>query len=113
MTRKGFKKYGNKPVTIDGIWFQSTKEGKRWCELKLLERAGVITDLKRQVKFELTPETVRSDGKVEDKSTYTADFVYTENGKNVIEDSKGFRTPDYKLLRKMMLFIHGIEILET
>ena len=113
MTFKAKNKWGNKPVTIDGIWFQSIKEGNRWCELKLLERAKTISNLERQVRFELTPKMVRSDGKIEDKSSYIADFVYIENGKRVVEDSKGARLPDYMLKRKMMLFILGIEILET
>lgn len=109
----GYKKYRNNPTEVDGIKFQSGKEAKRWLELKLLNRVGHIYDLERQVTFELTPSRRRTDGILERKCSYIADFVYTENGKQVVEDAKGARPPDYILKRKMMLFIHNIEILET
>jgi len=80
--------------------------------LSLLERAGTIQNLKRQVKFELIPSQ-RVDGKViERPCTYIADFVYTENGKMVVEDTKGFRTTDYIIKRKLLLWVHGIRIQE-
>jgi hypothetical protein len=102
-------KYGNiKTVTSDGIKHDSIKEANRWCELKLLERAGVIQDLQRQVKFLLIP---KQDG--ERPVYYVADFVYIENGQKVVEDSKGMRTKEYKLKKKMMLYFHGIRIKET
>ena len=102
-------KYGNvKTVTSDGIKHDSIKEANRWCELKLLERAGAIQDLERQVKFFLLP---KQDG--ERPVYYIADFVYTENGKKIVEDAKGMRTKDYKLKKKMMLYFHGIKIKET
>ena len=102
-------KYGNvKTVTTDGIKHDSIKEANRWCELKLLERAGVIQDLQRQVKYELIP---KQEG--ERAVYYIADFVYTENGKKVVEDVKGMRTKEYKLKKKMMLYFHGIRIKET
>lgn len=102
-------KYGNiKTVTLDGIQHDSIKEAKRWWELKLLERAGEIQDLQRQVKYELLP---KQDG--ERPVYYIADFVYTENGKKVVEDVKGMRTKEYKLKRKMMLYFHGIKLKET
>lgn len=102
-------KYGNiKTITSDGIKHDSIKEAKRWCELKLLERAGVVTDLQRQVKFLLIP---KQEG--ERAVYYVADFVYTENGKKVVEDAKGCRTEVYKLKKKMMLYFHGITIKET
>lgn len=102
-------KYGNiKTFTTDGIKHDSIKEANRWCELNLLLRAGVIQDLQRQVKFELLP---KQEG--ERAVYYIADFVYTENGKRIVEDAKGMRTEAYKLKKKMMLYFHGIKIRET
>lgn len=104
-------KYGNiKTVTSDGIKHDSIKEANRWCELNLLQRAGVIKDLKRQVKFELLP---KQEG--ERAVCYIADFVYhnVEDSKMVVEDTKGVRTEAYKLKKKMMLYFHGIKIKET
>ena len=102
-------KYGNvKTVTTDGIKHDSIKEANRWCELNLLQRAGVIQDLKRQVKYELLPKQGN-----ERPVYYIADFVYTENGKTIVEDAKGCRTEVYKLKKKMMLYFHGIKIRET
>ena len=105
-------KYRSKKVVVDGIQFDSKKEAKRWTELRLLERAGAITELDRQVKFELIPSQ-RIDGKVVERAcSYIADFVYNENGKKVVEDTKGIRTTDYIIKRKLMLFVHGIRIRE-
>ena len=102
-------KYGNiKTFTTDGIKHDSIKEANRWCELNLLLRAGVIQDLQRQVKFELLP---KQEG--ERAVYYIADFVYTVNGKRIVEDAKGMRTEAYKLKKKMMLYFHGIKIRET
>lgn len=105
-------KYNSRKISRDGITFDSVKEYRRWCELSLLERAGTIQNLQRQVKFELIPSQ-RIDGKViERPCTYIADFVYTENGKMVVEDTKGFRTTDYIIKRKLLLWVHGIRIQE-
>ena len=103
-------KYGAKKIKdpATGYVFDSKKEFIRWCELRLLERAGRITDLKRQVKYELIP---KQDG--ERACTYVADFVYTQDGNIVVEDCKGFRTDAYKLKRKLMLWVHGIKVKET
>lgn len=104
-------KYGNiKTITSDGIKHDSQKEANRWCELKLLERAGKISGLQRQVKFELIP---KQDG--ERAIYYIADFVYhnAEDGKMVVEDVKGFRTKEYKLKKRMLLYFKGIKIKET
>ena len=124
-------KYGNKKVVIDGEVFDSKREAKRYQELKLLERCGAISDLKRQVSYELIPtqkeESTRVytkgrkkgqpiEGKVIEKAvTYIADFTYIDSatGKLVVEDSKGMRTRDYILKRKMMLYFHGIKIQEV
>ena len=106
-------KYYSRKVTKDGVTFDSVKEYRRFCELSLLERAGAIADLKRQVKFELIPSQ-RIDGKVVERPcTYVADFVYQEGGKTVVEDTKGFRTKDYIIKRKLMLHVHGIRITEV
>ena len=106
-------KYHSRKITKDGITFDSVKEYRRFCELSLLERAGAIADLKRQVKFELIPSQ-RVDGKVVERPcTYVADFVYQEGGKTVVEDTKGFKTKDYIIKRKLMLWVHGIRITEV
>ena len=107
-------KYHNKKVMIDGIKFDSKKEANRYQELKLMQRAGIISDLQRQVKYVLIPSQKGDDGRVVERPcTYIADFVYVdENGKKVVEDTKGYRTSDYKIKRKLMLYIHGVKINE-
>lgn len=107
-------KYHNKKVIIDGIKFDSKKEANRYQELKLMQRAGIISDLQRQVKYVLIPSQKGDDGRVVERHcTYIADFVYVdENGKKVVEDTKGYRTSDYKIKRKLMLYIHGVKINE-
>lgn len=101
-------KYGNRRINTEDGWFDSQRELKRWQELKLLERAGEISDLKRQVDFELIPRM----GPLR-KIVYRADFVYMQDGKKVIEDSKGYRDRVYRLKCRMMLWRHGIAILES
>lgn len=106
-------KYGNRKVVHDGIEFDSVKEAHRYCELKLMQRAGVISDLQLQVPFELIP-TQRIDGKLAEKAVnYIADFVYKQNGQTVVEDTKGYKTSEYIMKRKMMLYFHGIRIREV
>lgn len=106
-------KYKSRKVTVNGNVFDSKKEYKRWCELVLLQKAGQVTNLKRQVKYELIPSQ-RIDGKVAERAcTYVADFVYEQNGKTVVEDTKGFKTKDYIIKRKLMLWVHGIRIAEV
>ena len=110
MTMKS--KYKNRKLTIDGGVFDSLKEYRRYRELALLQKAGQISDLKRQVKYELIP-TQRIGGRVIERAcAYIADFVYTENGETVVEDTKGFRTKEYIVKRKLMLYVHGIRIRE-
>ena len=108
-------KYGARKVTApDGQVFDSQKEYNRWCNLRLLERAGKITDLKRQVKYELIPWQYKNGKVVERGCYYIADFVYCDsNGELVVEDCKGFRTEGYKIKRKLLLLVHGIRIKET
>lgn len=116
-------KYHSKKIVVDGIKFDSRKEAKRYCELALLEKAGKITDLQRQVKFVLIPaqrepDTIGKRGGIikgkllEREVAYYADFVYWQNGVKIVEDTKGMRTTDYILKRKMMLYFHGIQIKE-
>ena len=106
-------KYHSKKITRDGITFDSVKEYKRFQELALLERVGQVSDLQRQVKFELIPSQ-RINGKVVERAcTYIADFVYYQDGQKVVEDTKGFRTTDYIIKRKLMLHVHGIRIVEV
>lgn len=103
-------KYNNIRVEIDGIKFDSKKEAKRYGELKLLERAGQISDLQLQVAFELVPPQ-KGGMRKELPVKYIADFVYTENGHQVIEDTKGVKTKDYIIKRKLMKLM-GREIRE-
>ena len=107
-------KYRNKKIIIDGHKFDSNREGDRYLELKLLLRAGAIQDLQTQVRFELIPSQKDESGNVIERPVhYIADFVYTENGKMVVEDAKGFKTKDYIIKRKLMLYLHGIRVMEV
>ena len=121
------RKYGNRKTTVDGITFDSRREANRYRELKLLERAGVIQRLELQKKFVLIPAQYENfvrygkkgqrlkDGRrcIEKECAYIADFVYTQNGEMVVEDTKGMRTKEYIIKRKMMLFMRGIKIKEV
>lgn len=105
-------KYKAQPVMLDGIRFDSKREARRWSALLLLQRGGVITDLRRQVKFALHGRDgpiLTPTGK---QAHYVADFVYTENGREVVEDAKGHKTADY-LLKKAILAAQGIIIREV
>ena len=120
-------KYQAIKTTVDGIEFDSRKEARRYQELLLLQRAGVIQNLRLQEKFVLIPsqyevyERYGAKGQelkpgqrlVERECIYIADFVYEENGKTVVEDTKGFKTKDYIIKRKLMLYTHGIRIKEV
>ena len=122
-------KYRNKKVIVNGKIFDSEKEYRRYRELLLLEKAGAITDLQRQVKFVLIPtqyETYERYGKrgqrikdgkrcIEKECAYYADFVYYENGKQVVEDTKSdpTKTESFVIKRKLMLYIHGIRVREV
>lgn len=110
---KTYRKYGNQPVIVDGIRFDSIREATRWQELKLLLRAGKIGDLKRQVPFELIPNHVENGKITERRVVYIADFVYNENGDLIVEDAKGKRTKEYIIKRKLMLWRYEIKIREV
>ena len=117
-------KYHAEPCIIGGMRFASKKEARRWAELYAMEQRGEISNLRTQVKFVLVPTQREPDvigpkggitpGKVlEKEAAYIADFVYTENGVEIVEDSKGFRTDVYRLKRKLMRYFYGIAIRET
>lgn len=109
----GFVKYHNTKVKINGEIFDSKKEAARWQELLLLQRAGKISHLNRQVTYELIPSQY-IDGKCVERSVkYVADFVYHQDGQLVVEDTKGMKTPEYVLKRKLMLSVYGIRIKEV
>lgn len=103
-------KYGAQPTVVDGIRFASKREARRWQELKLLEKGKQISGLRRQLRYplEVYGELI---------ATYVADFVYYPTPHDspvvVVEDTKGVRTPEYKLKAKLMKAIYGITILET
>lgn len=113
-TRRSMRnKYHNKGVlTLDGH-FDSRKEYDRFVELSLAQRAGVIRDLRRQVRYNLVPSQKREGKVVERAVDYIADFVYVKDGKEIVEDCKGYRTPEYIIKRKLMLYLKGIRIYET
>lgn len=121
---KKINKYHAKKVTVNGITFDSQREARRYKELLLLERAGKISGLQRQVPFLLIPAQrgeVWSEKKhkfvshvVERSCSYMADFVYLDDkGSRVVEDTKGMRTPEYIIKRKLMLERHGVRIREV
>jgi hypothetical protein len=119
-------KYKNKKITVDGIAFDSKKEAKRYTELKALEQAGAIIDLRLQVKYTLIPAQYIYDctksGKqkrklLEREISYIADFVYMDcNGITHVEDVKSpylRKEPRFVMKRKMMLYFHGLRIEEV
>lgn len=103
-------KFGNRRTTIDGITFASKREAERWCDLRLMEKAGVIADLERQVPLELVPKTDKHRARY-----YVADFVYTDcaTGEKVYEDSKGAITQIYSLKKSIVYWRYGIDIREV
>lgn len=118
-------KYKNRKVNIDGVEFDSMKEYWRFAELKQMQAEGKITDLQRQVKYILLPaqrepDTIGKRGGVkkgkllEREVAYYADFVYrlADTGMLIVEDTKGMRTTEYIIKRKMMLYFHKIRIKE-
>ena len=105
-------KYHNKKITVDGETFDSAKEYRRYCQLKLFQRAGVITDLSRQVKFVLIPSQYKNGKCVERECSYYADFTYRENGEFIVEDVKGTKTKEYVIKRKLLLERYGYRIRE-
>jgi hypothetical protein len=111
-TAKKPAKFRNVWTVVDGIKFQSKREAARWSELRILEAAGAIAALKRQVRFVLTVHHVKV-------GIFVADFTYIENGQRQVEDSKGrrdSRDPSYQLFKlkaALMKAIYGIEVREV
>ena len=104
-------KYKNKEATYEGIKFDSIKERNYYIKLQTLQNYGKISELKTQVKFELQP-SFEFKGKKIRPITYIADFTYIENGELHIVDTKGFKTKEYLLKKKMMMY-NGYEIEEV
>ena len=113
-TRKYHNKYHNKKVVVEGISFASKHEASRFLELTLLQKSGEIKGLQTQVSFELIPAQRDPVTKkvIERACNYVADFTYWQDDKFVVEDTKGYRTPDYIIKRKLMLWVKGIRIRE-
>jgi hypothetical protein len=108
-TSKGNRsKYNNQKTIVDGIVFDSKKEATRFGQLKAMEMAGIINDLKLQI-----PMPYELNGKKIFK--YVCDFVYFDRGKNelIFEDVKGMKTPVYKLKKKLIENSYNIKITET
>lgn len=105
-------KYHNTKVTTADGTFDSMKELHRWSELKLMERAGLISGLARQQRFEVIPKQ-KVNGRTILPCYYIADFCYVKDGKLVVEDCKGMKTDVYKIKKKLMLWVHGIDIKES
>jgi len=99
-------KYKAVKTVVDGIKFDSKKEARRYGQLKLLVKAGKISELKLQPRFDLIVDGTKC-------GFYKADFEYIEEGRRIIEDVKGMLTPIYKLKKKLVKAIYGIDIFET
>ncbi len=101
-------KYRNVHTIVDGIRFDSKREAARWQELKLLERAGEIELLERQVKYPLVVSGLKV-------GTYICDAAYFDKrtGEHVVEDTKGVLTPTYRLKKKLVKALYGVEIREV
>ena len=111
--RKPTGKYGNRKQG----GYDSGREKRRATDLHYLQKAGEISSLQEQVAFELVPSQYAVvNGKrkcVEQSVKYVADFVYVDRqGNTVVEDTKGVKTKDYIIKRKLMLHVHGIMVVE-
>nr|UVX75255.1 MAG: Protein of unknown function (DUF1064) [Bacteriophage sp.] len=109
---RGGSKYHARKTTVDGITFDSKREADRYLVLKGMEEDGLIEDLRRQVRCELIP-AFDVDGRHYRPVYYVADFVYVEDGKEIVEDVKGMRTDVYKLKSKLFAYRYGMSIKET
>lgn len=113
---KGYSKYKSKKVSTEEGIFDSRKEYKRYLELKSKEEKGEISNLQRQVTYQIMPRLTDENGKFKHHPIkYVADFVYTDNttGREVVEDAKGLRTEVYKIKKKLMYWQYKIEIKEV
>ena len=100
-------KYGNKKIEIAGYTFDSLAEARRYEQLKLMEQAGVISDLRLQPRYELQKAFTDNAGVKQRAIVYCADFAYQENGLSVVEDVKGARTKEYILKKKLFLYTYS------
>lgn len=109
-------KYYARKIIVNGETYDSKKEHARWLYLQEQERNGEISELQRQVKFELIPSQ-RIDGRVVERAcSYYADFVYKKDGLQIVEDVKSPATrkaKDYIIKRKLMLYLRGVRIMEV
>ena len=110
-----YRKYHNTKTVVDDMVFDSKAEARRWQQLRLMERGGIIRDLRRQVPYVLIKSFRWPSGKACPKTVYKADFVYVIEGTGevVVEDVKGVLTPEYKLKKKLMMEKYGIEVKEV
>lgn len=100
------RKYRNRPCEVDGLRFDSRREAARWLVLKAWEAAGEITALRRQCPVRVVVNGVAV-------CVYVADFAYRRDGRQVVEDAKGYRTAVYKLKKRLVRAACGIEIREV
>lgn len=105
-------KYHAKKTVVDGIEFDSAKEAKRYVKLRDMQEAGRIQGLRLQVPFEILP-SFECDGVKYRGMSYIADFVYYRDGRQVVEDCKGFKMPEYKMKKKLMAYLNHINIEES
>lgn len=106
------QKYGAKKVVVGGLTFDSKAEAARWQELRLLERAGEISDLERQVRIDLEGRDGPLKSPKGRQLYYLADFRYRDaDGRIVVEDAKGYPTPEYKL-KRAVLSAQGVDVIE-
>ncbi len=107
-------KYGAIKTVVDGMRFDSLAEARRWSELRLLERAGRISDLKRQVRLELAPGCrLHGESRMRPPIRLVVDFQYVEEGNVIWEDTKGFEVPVSRLKRHLAKALHGVDVRVT
>ena len=108
-------KYRATPTQIDGENYRSKREAGRHQALLLLQRAGHIAGLVREVPFVLAPKVkIEGETRARPALRYVADFVYTTaDGRMVIEDAKGFRTPVYRVKKHLMKTVHNVDVVEV
>jgi len=109
-------KYRNKPCTVGGEKYRSQREAKRHQDLLLLQKAGLIAGLIREVPFELAPGVkIKGGDRKRPAVRYVADFVFSDvrSGAVVVEDAKGMQTPVYRLKKHLMKTIHNIDVVEA
>lgn len=112
LAARASSKYHARKTTIDGIQFDSAKEAKRYVKLRDMEMAGEIQELRLQVPFEILP-SFECDGVKYRGMKYIADFVYYRDGKQVVEDTKGWKTAEYRMKKKLMAYMNHINIEES